>query len=182
MNKLLFFSVAPKILEALQIAETYMDKTGNFSGKVRHRCFICTVCFGILKETCSTQTALCHTKGYIIQKSEQKPSLTPGKPSEELLTYVLCFNKLVYTVGAYFCLWLIISCKWCLLTDMTSSIHSNLLSIQRALIWSLILLTRWISACWFPSFEENTELNPLCENNLTDSVQSPHAGGGWILF
>ncbi|XP_028250926.1 ribosome quality control complex subunit NEMF [Parambassis ranga] len=50
--------VAPKILEALQIAETYMEKTGNFSGK-----------------------------GYIIQKSEKKPSLTPGKPSEELLTY-----------------------------------------------------------------------------------------------
>uniref|UniRef100_A0A8C4E5S8 Ribosome quality control complex subunit NEMF n=1 Tax=Dicentrarchus labrax TaxID=13489 RepID=A0A8C4E5S8_DICLA len=49
---------APKILEALQIAETYMEKTENFSGK-----------------------------GYIIQKSEKKPSLTPGKPSEELLTY-----------------------------------------------------------------------------------------------
>ncbi|XP_059209037.1 ribosome quality control complex subunit NEMF-like [Centropristis striata] len=50
--------VAPKILEALQIAETYMEKTENFSGK-----------------------------GFIIQKSEKKPSLTPGKPSEELLTY-----------------------------------------------------------------------------------------------
>uniref|UniRef100_A0A671V689 Ribosome quality control complex subunit NEMF n=1 Tax=Sparus aurata TaxID=8175 RepID=A0A671V689_SPAAU len=50
--------IAPKILEALQIAETYMEKTENFSGK-----------------------------GYIIQKSEKKPSLTPGKPSEELLTY-----------------------------------------------------------------------------------------------
>lgn len=50
--------VAPKILEALQIAETYMEKTENFRGK-----------------------------GYIIQKSEKKPSLTPGKPSEELLTY-----------------------------------------------------------------------------------------------
>ncbi|XP_040916388.1 nuclear export mediator factor NEMF-like [Toxotes jaculatrix] len=50
--------VAPKILEAMQIAETYMEKTENFSGK-----------------------------GYIIQKSEKKPSLTPGKPSEELLTY-----------------------------------------------------------------------------------------------
>ncbi|KAI3367622.1 hypothetical protein L3Q82_026464, partial [Scortum barcoo] len=50
--------VAPKILEALQIAETYMEKTENFSGK-----------------------------GYIIQKSEKKPSLTPGKPNEELLTY-----------------------------------------------------------------------------------------------
>ncbi|GLD47970.1 nuclear export mediator factor NEMF [Lates japonicus] len=50
--------VAPKILEAMQIAETYMEKTENFTGK-----------------------------GYIIQKSEQKPSLTPGKPSEELLTY-----------------------------------------------------------------------------------------------
>ncbi|XP_047467806.1 ribosome quality control complex subunit NEMF-like [Mugil cephalus] len=49
---------APKILEALQVAETYMQKTENFSGK-----------------------------GYIIQKSEKKPSLTPGKPSEELLTY-----------------------------------------------------------------------------------------------
>nr|XP_046267885.1 nuclear export mediator factor NEMF-like [Scatophagus argus] len=51
-------NVAPKILEALQIAETYMEKTENFSGK-----------------------------GYIIQKSEKKPSVTPGKPSEELLTY-----------------------------------------------------------------------------------------------
>ncbi|XP_023133201.1 ribosome quality control complex subunit NEMF [Amphiprion ocellaris] len=50
--------VAPKILAALQIAETYMEKTENFSGK-----------------------------GYILQKSEKKPSLTPGKPSEELLTY-----------------------------------------------------------------------------------------------
>lgn len=50
--------VAPKILEALQIAETYMEKTENFSGT-----------------------------GYIIQKSEKKPSLTPGKPNEELLTY-----------------------------------------------------------------------------------------------
>ncbi|CAK6971511.1 nuclear export mediator factor NEMF-like isoform X2 [Scomber scombrus] len=50
--------VAPKILEALQIAETYMEKTENYSGK-----------------------------GYIIQKREKKPSLIPGKPSEELLTY-----------------------------------------------------------------------------------------------
>ncbi|XP_023208822.1 nuclear export mediator factor NEMF [Xiphophorus maculatus] len=50
--------VAPKILEALQLCETYMDKTEKFSGK-----------------------------GYIIQKSEKKPSLAPGKPSEELLTY-----------------------------------------------------------------------------------------------
>ncbi|KAK5857562.1 hypothetical protein PBY51_010800 [Eleginops maclovinus] len=50
--------VAPKILEALQTAETYMEKTENFSGK-----------------------------GFIIQKSEKKPSLTPGKPTEELLTY-----------------------------------------------------------------------------------------------
>ncbi|KAM6969497.1 ribosome quality control complex subunit NEMF [Tautogolabrus adspersus] len=50
--------VAHKVLEALQIAETYMEKTGHFTGK-----------------------------GYIIQKSEKKPSLTPGKPSEELLTY-----------------------------------------------------------------------------------------------
>lgn len=30
------FSVAPKILEALKIAETYMEKTENFNGKVRH--------------------------------------------------------------------------------------------------------------------------------------------------
>uniref|UniRef100_A0A665WBF0 Ribosome quality control complex subunit NEMF n=1 Tax=Echeneis naucrates TaxID=173247 RepID=A0A665WBF0_ECHNA len=51
-------AIAPKILEAMQIAETYMEKTENFSGK-----------------------------GYIIQKSEKKPSLTAGKPSEELLTY-----------------------------------------------------------------------------------------------
>ncbi|XP_008309314.1 ribosome quality control complex subunit NEMF [Cynoglossus semilaevis] len=50
--------VAPKILEALQIAETYMGKTESFSGK-----------------------------GYVIQKCEKKPCVTPGKPSEELLTY-----------------------------------------------------------------------------------------------
>lgn len=31
----LLFLVAPKILEALQIAETYMEKTQHFSGKVR---------------------------------------------------------------------------------------------------------------------------------------------------
>lgn len=31
------FSVAPKILEALKIAETYMEKTENFNGKVRHK-------------------------------------------------------------------------------------------------------------------------------------------------
>ncbi|KAM4724267.1 ribosome quality control complex subunit NEMF isoform 1-T1 [Anableps anableps] len=50
--------VAPKILEALQLAEAYVAKTEKFSGR-----------------------------GYIIQKSEKKPSLTPGKPGEELLTY-----------------------------------------------------------------------------------------------
>uniref|UniRef100_A0A672J5J9 Ribosome quality control complex subunit NEMF n=1 Tax=Salarias fasciatus TaxID=181472 RepID=A0A672J5J9_SALFA len=50
--------IAPKILEAMKIAETYLQETENFSGK-----------------------------GYIIQKSEKKPSLTPGKPCEELLTY-----------------------------------------------------------------------------------------------
>lgn len=49
---------APKILEAMQIAETYLEKTENFSGK-----------------------------GYIIQKSEKKPGLIPGRASEELLTY-----------------------------------------------------------------------------------------------
>ncbi|KAM6912414.1 ribosome quality control complex subunit NEMF [Xenentodon cancila] len=50
--------VSPKVLEALQIAEGFMEKTEKFSGK-----------------------------GYIIQKSEKKPSLTAGKTSEELLTY-----------------------------------------------------------------------------------------------
>uniref|UniRef100_A0A3P9I5L2 Ribosome quality control complex subunit NEMF n=1 Tax=Oryzias latipes TaxID=8090 RepID=A0A3P9I5L2_ORYLA len=50
--------VAPKIREALQIAESYMEKTENFKGK-----------------------------GFIIQKSEKKPSVAPGKPAEELLTY-----------------------------------------------------------------------------------------------
>ncbi|CAL8285252.1 unnamed protein product [Lota lota] len=49
---------APKILEALQMAETYMEKTESFNGK-----------------------------GYIIQKSEKKPSLVADKPCEELLTY-----------------------------------------------------------------------------------------------
>nr|XP_019953624.1 PREDICTED: nuclear export mediator factor NEMF isoform X1 [Paralichthys olivaceus] len=57
-NKVDVAEVAPKILGALQVAETYMEKTKNFSGK-----------------------------GYIVQKSEKKPSLTPDKPSEELLTY-----------------------------------------------------------------------------------------------
>lgn len=50
--------VAPTILKALEMAEVYMEKTANFSGK-----------------------------GYIVQKTEKKPSLTPDKPSEELLTY-----------------------------------------------------------------------------------------------
>ncbi|XP_029982282.1 ribosome quality control complex subunit NEMF [Sphaeramia orbicularis] len=50
--------VAPTILKALEMAEVYMEKTENFSGK-----------------------------GYIIQKIEKKPSLIPDKPSEELLTY-----------------------------------------------------------------------------------------------
>ncbi|XP_024116839.1 nuclear export mediator factor Nemf [Oryzias melastigma] len=50
--------VAPKIREALQIAESYMEKSENFEGK-----------------------------GYVIQKSEKKPNVAPGKPAEELLTY-----------------------------------------------------------------------------------------------
>uniref|UniRef100_A0A6Q2X1I6 Ribosome quality control complex subunit NEMF n=1 Tax=Esox lucius TaxID=8010 RepID=A0A6Q2X1I6_ESOLU len=49
---------APKILEALKMAEEYMEKTSSFSGK-----------------------------GYIIQKCEKKPNLAPDKPPEELLTY-----------------------------------------------------------------------------------------------
>ncbi|XP_051578777.1 ribosome quality control complex subunit NEMF-like isoform X1 [Myxocyprinus asiaticus] len=48
----------PKILEALQMAEDYMEKTANFSGK-----------------------------GFIIQKSEKKPSMCADGPDEELLTY-----------------------------------------------------------------------------------------------
>lgn len=50
--------VGPKLLEALQMAEIYMEKAGSFNGK-----------------------------GYIIQKTEKKPSMTPDKPHEELLTY-----------------------------------------------------------------------------------------------
>uniref|UniRef100_A0A672PVD0 Nuclear export mediator factor n=1 Tax=Sinocyclocheilus grahami TaxID=75366 RepID=A0A672PVD0_SINGR len=50
--------VSPKILEALQMAEDYMEKTANFSGR-----------------------------GYIIQKSEKKPSMSPDEAEEELLTY-----------------------------------------------------------------------------------------------
>uniref|UniRef100_A0A8B9LAT0 Ribosome quality control complex subunit NEMF n=1 Tax=Astyanax mexicanus TaxID=7994 RepID=A0A8B9LAT0_ASTMX len=46
------------ITEALQLAEIYIEKAGNFNGK-----------------------------GYIIQKTEKKPSMTPDKPHEELLTY-----------------------------------------------------------------------------------------------
>lgn len=34
------FSAAPKILEALKIAETYMEKTENFNGKVRYQRYI----------------------------------------------------------------------------------------------------------------------------------------------
>uniref|UniRef100_A0A4W4EP04 Ribosome quality control complex subunit NEMF n=1 Tax=Electrophorus electricus TaxID=8005 RepID=A0A4W4EP04_ELEEL len=48
----------PKLLEALQMAENYMEKAARFNGK-----------------------------GYIIQKTEKKPSMTPDKPHEELLTY-----------------------------------------------------------------------------------------------
>ncbi|XP_047013492.1 ribosome quality control complex subunit NEMF isoform X4 [Ictalurus punctatus] len=48
----------PKLLEALQMAESYMEKAANFNGK-----------------------------GYIIQKTEKKPSMMPDKPQEELLTY-----------------------------------------------------------------------------------------------
>ncbi|XP_072545946.1 ribosome quality control complex subunit NEMF isoform X2 [Salminus brasiliensis] len=51
-------NVGPKILEALQMAESYMEQAGSFNGK-----------------------------GYIIQKTEKKPSMTPDKPHEELLTY-----------------------------------------------------------------------------------------------
>uniref|UniRef100_A0A8C2Q1N9 Ribosome quality control complex subunit NEMF n=1 Tax=Cyprinus carpio TaxID=7962 RepID=A0A8C2Q1N9_CYPCA len=50
--------ISPKILEALQMAEDYMEKTANFSGR-----------------------------GYIIQKSEKKPSMCPDEAEEELLTY-----------------------------------------------------------------------------------------------
>ncbi|KAI7804319.1 ribosome quality control complex subunit NEMF-like [Triplophysa rosa] len=49
---------SPQILEALQMAEDFMEKTANFSGK-----------------------------GYIVQKSEKKRSLCPEKPEEEFLTY-----------------------------------------------------------------------------------------------
>ncbi|KAL7861751.1 hypothetical protein SRHO_G00131920 [Serrasalmus rhombeus] len=48
----------PKLLDALQMAEDYMEKAASFDGK-----------------------------GYIIQKTEKKPSMTPDKPHEELLTY-----------------------------------------------------------------------------------------------
>uniref|UniRef100_A0A667YLW8 Ribosome quality control complex subunit NEMF n=1 Tax=Myripristis murdjan TaxID=586833 RepID=A0A667YLW8_9TELE len=66
--------IAPKILEALQMAEEYMEKTESFSGK-----------------------------GYIIQKSEKKPSLAPDKSSEELLTYALFTLYIaIYYVGFYY--------------------------------------------------------------------------------
>uniref|UniRef100_A0A4W4ER43 Ribosome quality control complex subunit NEMF n=1 Tax=Electrophorus electricus TaxID=8005 RepID=A0A4W4ER43_ELEEL len=51
-------AAGPKLLEALQMAENYMEKAARFNGK-----------------------------GYIIQKTEKKPSMTPDKPHEELLTY-----------------------------------------------------------------------------------------------
>ncbi|KAG7328087.1 hypothetical protein KOW79_008031 [Hemibagrus wyckioides] len=48
----------PKLLEALKLAESCMEKAANFNGK-----------------------------GYIIQKTEKKPSMTPDKPHEQFLTY-----------------------------------------------------------------------------------------------
>ncbi|XP_062863885.1 ribosome quality control complex subunit NEMF-like [Trichomycterus rosablanca] len=48
----------PKLLEALQLAESYMEEAANFTGK-----------------------------GYIVQKIEKKPSMNPEQPHEELLTY-----------------------------------------------------------------------------------------------
>lgn len=50
--------VSPRVLEALQMAEDYMEKTSSFSGQ-----------------------------GFIIQKSEKKPSMSPEEAEEELLTY-----------------------------------------------------------------------------------------------
>lgn len=50
--------VSPRILEALQMAEDYMEKTSSFSGK-----------------------------GFILQKREKKPSMSPDEAEEELLTY-----------------------------------------------------------------------------------------------
>lgn len=49
---------SPKVLEALQMAEDYMERTSDFSGR-----------------------------GYIIQKSEKKPNMCADKAEEELLTY-----------------------------------------------------------------------------------------------
>uniref|UniRef100_A0A8B9LEM7 Ribosome quality control complex subunit NEMF n=1 Tax=Astyanax mexicanus TaxID=7994 RepID=A0A8B9LEM7_ASTMX len=57
-NQFNITEAGPKLLEALQLAEIYIEKAGNFNGK-----------------------------GYIIQKTEKKPSMTPDKPHEELLTY-----------------------------------------------------------------------------------------------
>lgn len=57
-NQFNITEAGPKLLEALQLAEIYMEKAGSFNGK-----------------------------GYIIQKTEKKPSITPDKPHEELLTY-----------------------------------------------------------------------------------------------
>uniref|UniRef100_A0AAR2KKB8 Ribosome quality control complex subunit NEMF n=1 Tax=Pygocentrus nattereri TaxID=42514 RepID=A0AAR2KKB8_PYGNA len=57
--KVMFHLAAgPKLLDALQMAEDYIEKAASFDGK-----------------------------GYIIQKTEKKPSMTPDKPHEELLTY-----------------------------------------------------------------------------------------------
>uniref|UniRef100_A0A673C6U6 Ribosome quality control complex subunit NEMF n=1 Tax=Sphaeramia orbicularis TaxID=375764 RepID=A0A673C6U6_9TELE len=50
--------IAPTILKALEMAEVYMEKTENFSGK-----------------------------GYIIQKIEKKPSLIPDKPMGFVILY-----------------------------------------------------------------------------------------------
>lgn len=107
------FSVAPKILEALKIAETYMEKTENFTGKVRslQMCWIhkraCILwCWKVIwgGRDILYQT-LCLLQGYIIQKSEKKASVTPGKPCEELFTYVsdccLCVSRKKFAVSVY---------------------------------------------------------------------------------
>uniref|UniRef100_A0AAR2JGG7 Ribosome quality control complex subunit NEMF n=1 Tax=Pygocentrus nattereri TaxID=42514 RepID=A0AAR2JGG7_PYGNA len=58
MDIMFHLAAGPKLLDALQMAEDYIEKAASFDGK-----------------------------GYIIQKTEKKPSMTPDKPHEELLTY-----------------------------------------------------------------------------------------------
>lgn len=82
---ILSFAASFKILEALQMAEDYMEKTADFSGRVseNQHTFLLS-----LDEFLTAGLLLSvRFKGFIIQNSEKKPSMCPDQAEEELLTY-----------------------------------------------------------------------------------------------